>query len=231
VIWGLRYRLARFFVMREPQESKTKKHGRFKKLLLILAGFVVLTIAGGKIWLHYKFPYGYSHACSKLLGMALRLYAEDHDGWLPHGGRTPEVSLALFAEDDMIDARLVLGGKTVPGEVVQAALTNQGSFGPATCGWHYIEGLREGDDPGIAVAWDKVTGLGHNGERRPRLMHEVVFLDASTQFITQSRWTEFVAEQRQKLEKVIASRESHAPPIRWSDEATLGTNRFTALRN
>ncbi|MCS7336641.1 MAG: hypothetical protein NZ739_00160 [Verrucomicrobiae bacterium] len=82
------------------------------------------------------------------------------------------------------------------------------------------------DDPGIAVAWDKVAGLGHNGERRTGLMHEVIFLDGSTAFITRADWPGFVADQKQKLESVIASRQPGAPAIRWSDEATLGPNRF-----
>ena len=157
--------------------------------------------------------------------MGLRFYAEAHNGWLPHGGTTPEASLGLLAKEDIDTALWVLGGKNVPRAVVQVALTNW-AFGPETCGWHYIEGLREGDDPEIMVAWDKVVGLWHNGDRRPGLMHEVVLLGGSTQLITKKKWPLLVAEQKEKLAKVIASRQTNDPPIRWSDEATLGLNRF-----
>jgi len=55
--------------------------------------------------------------------------------------------------------RLLVTGKTVPIEVAQAALARYGKLGPDSCGWHYVEGLTEADDPEIAILWDKV-GLG-----------------------------------------------------------------------
>jgi hypothetical protein len=211
-------------VMSEAQTLATKRPGRWRKVLLVLIGTLVFVIVGARVWYRYEYPYGYSHACSKGLGMSLRLYAEDHYGWLPRGAATPEASLALLAKDDMTSALWVLGGKNIPHDVVQESLTREGLFGPTNCGWHYIEGLRVDDDPEIAVAWDKVTGLGHNGERQPRCMHEVVLLDGSTQFILKTAWPEFVADQKQRLTRVMASRDAKAPAIRWSDELTLGPN-------
>lgn len=211
-------------------ETKAKRLGGFKKLLLIAAGLIVLAIAGGWFWYRYTFPYGCSHACSKGLGLTLRVYAGDHDGWLPHGENTPEASLALFAKTDTNSALGLLGGKNVPRQVVQTALTKNGSFGPNTCGWHYVEGLREDDDPQIAVAWDKVVGLSHNGQRRAGVEHEVVLLDGSTTLIGKREWPQFVADLKERLANVMASRETNAPPIRWSDEETLGPNRFSPVR-
>jgi hypothetical protein len=200
-----------------------------KKSKLRRVAFVLIFLAGGAAlagwgWYRYTFPYGWSHACSKALGMTLHLYAEDHYGWLPNGQSTPEASLGLLAKHDVTTAYF-LGGKNVPSAVVLTALTNNGTLSPGTCGWHYVEGLRMDDDPQIMVAWDKVVGLWHNGDRRRGLMHEVVFLDDSMSFIAKTNWPAFVAEQKQMLAKVIASRESNSPPIRWSDEATLGPNR------
>lgn len=57
-------------------------------------------------------------------------------------------------------------------------------------------------------------------------MHEAMFLDGCTSFITKSEWPQFVKEQKEKLERAIASQGTNDPPIRWSDEATLGPNRF-----
>jgi hypothetical protein len=202
--------------------APSKKSSKLKKALLLVIAFLLVAGIGGKVW----FPFGHSHACSKGLGFALSMYAEDHDGWLPHGEGTPEASLALFAKDDIDSALWVLGGKNIPRPLVQASLTNAGAFGPDTCGWHYVEGLREDDDPEIMVAWDKVVGLGHNGERRSSLMHEVLFLDGSSRFITKKKWPQFVAAEKEKLAKMIASRQPNTPPIRWSDEVTLGSNRF-----
>ena len=89
-----------------------------------------------------------------------------------------------------------------------------------------MEGLRSDDDREIAIAWDKVFGLGHNGQRIRGLAHEVILVDRSTKGISVKEWPKFAMEQREKLAKVIASRTNGAPPVRWSDEDTLGTNWF-----
>jgi hypothetical protein len=36
-------------------------------------------------------------------------------------------------------------------EVVQQALAKDGKLGPQSCGWHYVEGLTEADNPEIAI--------------------------------------------------------------------------------
>lgn len=216
--------------MNEIAPNTAKKRSKRTKILLIVVAVFVVTGIGLKLWYRYNYPYGFSHACSKGLGLALRIYADDHGGWLPHGKPTPEASLGMFSKDDYVSALWVLGGKNVPKEKVKAALAPEGHFGPDVCGWHYIEGLREDDDPQIAVAWDKVKGLGHNGERQPQTMHEVVLLDGSISVISKATWPQFVAEQRKMLESEIAERPTNAPPIRRSDEITLGANRFPALR-
>jgi hypothetical protein len=156
----------------------------------------------------------------------LRLYASEQDGWLPYGKATPEES--ILATNSL--AEYLLCGKNIPHEKTQEALAKN-QFGPEVCGWHYVEGLRESDPPQIAVVWDKVVGLNHNGMRHSGWMHEVVNLDGSTTFILKTNWFAFVATQKELLAKVIAGRETNAPPIRWSDEETLGPNRFPAPKN
>jgi hypothetical protein len=204
-----------------PRKSK------WKKIFLYLLGFIFSAVVLEQIWYHYTYPYGWSHACSAGLGMGLRQYAEDHGNWLPHGEATPEASLSLLYKDDSVTALWTLGGKNIPHETVEATLKRDGKLSPATCGWHYVEGLRETDNPEIAVAWDKVIGLGHNGQRVRGMMHEVILLDSSHPNIRKEAWPEFIANQKQLLAQTIASRESNAPPIRWSDEESLGPNRFS----
>src|SRR5262249_49896873 len=109
----------------------------------------------------------------------------------PAGGRTPEASLGLLYPRHA-DANL-LRGKTVPLAVAQAALEG-GGLGPDTCGWHYVEGLRTEDDPGLALVWDK-AGLGHNGQRLSG-GHWVIFVDGSIEYIPGSRWEAFLQEQK-----------------------------------
>ena len=119
-------------------------------------------------------------------------------------------------------------GKNIPRAIADTALIKDGVLGPESCGWHYIEGLREDDDPQIAALWDKVRGLGHNGQRRPGMAHEVSLLDGSHTGISEAEWPKFIADQKARLAEVIASRPTNSPPIRWSDEEALGPNR--ALR-
>ena len=209
--------------MAEQQQPKTRKRWGLQALLIGL----VIAAAGGKLWWSYKFPYGYSHSCSAGLGIDLRQYAEEHSGWFPYGEATPEASLSLVRTTDPAAVRWWMRGKHLPQSVVDQAIARDGVLSPETCGWHYIEGLREDDNPGTAIAWDKVTGLGHNGERRPGLAHEVVFLDCSHQYIFTQEWPGFAATQKLFLAEVIAKRSSNDPPIRWSDESTFGPNRFS----
>jgi hypothetical protein len=174
-----------------------------------------------------SYPYGKTHACSKNLGLVLRLNAEDHDGWLPYGEATPEESLGKLANEDPSCIPL-LGGKNVPPEKVKAALEPGGHFSAQTCGWHYIEGLRVDENLQIAVAWDKTVGLNHFGERDSAIMHEIIRLDGTTAYISKKQWPEFMSMEKKVLEEIIAKRETNAPKIRWSDVASLGPNRFPA---
>jgi hypothetical protein len=118
----------------------------------------------------------------------------------------------------------------VPLVTAEKAWQQLGQLDPTSCGWHYVEGLSATNDPGIAIAWDKSWGLGHNGQRIRKFGREVIFLDGSTKPKLLPEWPEFAAEQRKKLADVIATRPEGSPPIRWSDEETLGTNWFPVPR-
>lgn len=204
-----------------PRKSKLKKI--FFSLIVVIA----IGIGAEQAWYHHTYPYGWSHACSAGLGLGLHTYAEEHDQWLPYGEATPEASLSLLYKSDPITALWTLSGKNIAHETVETTLKRDGKLSPATCGWNYVEGLREGDSPEIAVAWDKVIGLGHNGQRVRGMMHEVILLDGSHPNVTKQDWPDFIANQKRLLEQTIASRNSNAPPIRWSDEESLGPNRFS----
>jgi hypothetical protein len=126
---------------------------------------------------------------------ALLDYAERHGGWFPKGEATPEASLSLLHRDapEQVDANL-LRGKTVPESAVRARLEAGELLTPETCGWHYVEGLRKGDDHRLALFWDKV-GLGHNGERLAKGGHWVCFVSLSIEYVPESQWEAFRSEQ------------------------------------
>jgi len=110
----------------------------------------------------------------------------------------------------------------------EAAWQRQGQLDTDSCGWHYVEGLSATNDPTLAIAWDKSWGLGHNGQRIRKFGREVIYVNGSTVAKLVQDWPKFAVEQQEKLAKAIAARTNGGPPIRWSDEETLGTNRFAA---
>jgi hypothetical protein len=134
---------------------------RIAVAIVVVPSVLALTAYG---WFRHHYPYGFSHCCDIQLGFALRDYASTHGGFLPSGEESPEASLSLLY-GPWVNANL-LRGKTVPEELVQARLDQGLRLTPETCGWHYVEGLREDDDGQIAVCWDKV-GLDHNGGLLP----------------------------------------------------------------
>lgn len=165
---------------------------------MALAGLAVAAIAAaGFSYYQRHYPYGRSHCCDKQLFMALQNYSQGHDGWFPKGEATAEASLSLLHGDSqgVVDANL-LRGKTVPQDAVAARLQAGELLTPETCGWHYVEGLRQDDDPRLALFWDKV-GLGHNGERLPDGGHEVWFVRGTFDYIPGERWEQFLEEQAQ----------------------------------
>jgi hypothetical protein len=119
-----------------------------------------------------------------------------------------------------------MGGKFIKSAAVDTAFTTKGGLSPDSCGWHYVEGLREGDPQDLALVWDKTRGLDHHGMRRANIEHEVISLDGSRQFISPAAWPNFCATQRMLIAEVITKRSATNPPIRWSDEAALGPNKF-----
>ena len=209
----------------EDSPNRNSAWQYFRIAILSVAVLFVLFLSG-KIWWKHAYPYGTSHSCSAGLAISLIGYAHENGGWLPHGLQTPEASLSLLHTNDPMTATWFMRGKHLPQSVVDQALARDGCLSPDTCGWHYVEGLREGDALDIAVAWDKVEGLDHNGRRRSGLMHEVAFLDGSHTCITKDEWAEFVKKQKHLLAEVIAKRPLNSPPVRWSDEQTLGPNKF-----
>jgi len=156
-------------------------------------------------WYRYTFPYGRSHCCLKQLGLALRNYADLHDGHFPLGGGCPEASLSLLYQGDDGIGGAVLCGKTKSAEEAQAILERGGLLGPDSCDWHYVEGLTLCDNPQLALVWDKV-GLGHNGQRLPNGGHTVWRLLGGEEVISGSDWREFLEEQ----ERLMAARTAAA---------------------
>jgi len=172
----------------------------------VVFGLLILLAYG--VWRQH-FPYGNSHCCDLQLGTALREYASIYGGYLPAGEKTPEASLSILYGtvpwfNGPYGANL-LRGKIVPEAAVQARLDQGQRLTPETCGWHYVEGLRDDDDGQIAVCWDKV-GLDHFGGLLPDGSHTVLYLFGNHGTITAEEWPNFLDEQQRLIAKSKAAR-------------------------
>jgi hypothetical protein len=178
---------------------------------LAIATVVVAGLAAAGFAYHcHHYPHGWSHCCDKALMFALLDYADRHGGWFPKGEASPEASLSLLYRDDLATADL-LRGKTVPEAVVRARLEAGELLTPETCGWHYVEGLRKDDNPGLALFWDK-AGLGHNGDRLSRGGHFVCFVSGSIDYVSGDKWEQFLIEQ-ERLRTAVKREQPGTPKV------------------
>ena len=181
---------------------RTKMIKKLAVSVSVVVFLILAFMAWGRWWYQHKYPYGFSHCCDSQLSHVLQMYAERHDGFFPAGEATPEASLSLlyrekFEGEPLADAGL-LRGKTVPESVVQEILQRGELLTPETCGWHYVEGLRQDDDSRLAIFWDK-AGLDHNGGRLSGGGHIVMFLDGMREHIPEAEWEDFLENQRKLL--------------------------------
>ena len=166
--------------------------------ILLWFSAIVLVLAGGALaWWRYTFPYGKTHRCDTLLSLALSNYAAAHGGRYPFGESSPEASLSLLYREGFIDAE-DLRPITVSAKVVRQEANSGRLLTPETCGWHYVEGLRESDSPELALFWDK-AGVGHWGERLRGGGYIVTFVGRPSRHILASEWTMFLETQRRLL--------------------------------
>jgi hypothetical protein len=132
---------------------------------------------------------------ARAIRLALLDYADRHDKWFPKGESSPEASLSLLhRENPALVTANVLRGKTVPEAAVRARLEAGELLTPETCGWHYAEGLRRTDDPGLALFWDK-AGPSRTDALVSLGGHFVFFLGGIIEYVPADRWQKFLIEQ------------------------------------
>jgi hypothetical protein len=175
-------------------ESEIKpKHWQYSLRSLFILTFIVGVLCSTyasfrKRHIIANYPYGWSHCCDAGLLLALLHYADTNGGAYPTGERWPEASLSLLYPN-YLDTE-VLRGKTVPLGVVEKRLQKGERLGPNSCGWYYVDGLTNKDDPRLGLVWDK-AGLGHNGEELPNGGHFVIFVNGDKKYITGKHWDDF----------------------------------------
>jgi hypothetical protein len=132
-------------------------------IVAVVLGTITILISGWSAYSKWKYPCGWSHCCIILMVNAMEQYAEEHGGRYPAGESSPEASLSLLCRSNCLDPGTIRG-MTVPERTVRRILEGGGLLGPDSCGWQYLDGLTQADDPRLALLYCK-QALGHNGQR------------------------------------------------------------------
>ena len=195
---------------------------RLITVAIVLGTIALLVVGGGMFYYKWKYPYGWSHCC--IIGMmsSLEQYAEEHGGHYPAGESSPEASLSLLCRSNYIDA-YTIRGMTVPESTVRPILERGGLLGPDSCGWQYVEGLTQADDPRIALLYCK-QALGHNGQRTKDGGRQVVFVGSGgITWVSGDRWPSFLKEQKELLSSRSSRAKTGAPLVTGGIELPAGT--------
>jgi hypothetical protein len=149
---------------------------------------------------------------------AMRLYATDHDGWYPKGGKTTLDSLGFLGaderkEDYIIDLRL-LAGISGDREEARKRFFAGTPIDETVSSWVYFPGFRDDDDERLAIIWERQEGIWFNGSRADG--HAVGFADGHHEQVPQKRWSAFLKEQEALRRAILAKRATatgtNAPP-------------------
>lgn len=162
---------------------------------------VIQRWSGWNAWYDFRnYPYGKTFCSENCLAMYLRKYAERHAGWFPMGEDSPEASLSVLYRDEPF-AFPHLAGMTVPVKTVREILERGELLGPTTCGWHYVEGLRNDDDDQLGLFWDKAE-LGYGGHRLLEGGHLVCRVNGLIDHVRGKDWPTFLLEQEELHKKL-----------------------------
>lgn len=167
-----------------------------KKIFIFALIVLVLGAAAYGAWC-WKYPYGYTHRCSKSLAMELQFYPDDHNGKYPRAERPDQLGLDVLlggrGTSDFIFELIV--GKAGNLKEAQKFYNEHGYLRKEHSSWHYVSGLSL-DDKGRAIAWDKIP-LNHNGGREDAKPREVIMVGGAVRVVTGDNWEGFLQQQRE----------------------------------
>jgi hypothetical protein len=186
-------------------------------IILILS---VITIIGGAITLYfYQYPFGDRTACLWFLGDALRAYAEDHSGWYPilNTNRIDSLIVVQNINTNRIDSLMVLAPKYLSDPRVLAGLSGNRNkilegfrenrlIKDSDSSIQYRSGLRDDDNPKLALFWDNTIGINVSGRRMKLKARNVYFVNGEFKLVMVSEWKAFLEQQGKLAEAVMKSR-------------------------
>lgn len=161
---------------------------------VVLAGWLIKT---------YYYPHGIRTAWLQVVQSALLNYALEHGGWLPDKEQDGPASLQLLTPRFLSEPDF-LAGLTGDVETARQVCSTNGSLTTQHCTWVYRVGLRNDDDPRLAILWERSLGYRWNGMRSAA--HTVAFLDGSILSVPTNRWDNFVSEQDRLFKEALIRR-------------------------
>jgi hypothetical protein len=146
--------------------------------------------------------------CIKQTGLSLRTYAVDHFGKFPYHTNGFGDAIVLLLKEDFCGAAMF----TAPGDdgsLLKECLRTGAHMPEERCTRAYVQGLSDGNNPQIAVVFDRYPTPGGDHGRRPwgPLLRDVALVDGSMLSIHEEKWPEF---RRKQIELLVAEGISRA---------------------
>lgn len=135
------------------------------------------------------------------------IYANDHEGWLPKSDKGALDALQKLYPEYCPSGKELAG---LSGDI-DAVVQNLQSGQPLTerlTSWVYVPGLKDNDDPNIAVLWESKAGIFANGKHDPSGARVAILLSGDITNIPAADWDSFVKQQEQLRRAVQTKRSS-----------------------
>jgi len=195
------------------QSVALKRHTKSMVVAIAVAALAVIPLAVIYVRAHplvfNESFWGHAH-CIKGGGIALNMYADDHEGKFPHHASGYGDALLLMT-NEVAGWWETLTGPGYTAQPFLHALATRTHLSEEACGRVYVQGLSETNNPEVALLFDKLPTPGgdhcHGFARLTRpLVREVWTIGRGHQIIRESEWQAFAQGQVNLLVEAGLSR-------------------------
>ncbi len=151
----------------------------------------------------FRRPYGHREAFLRTVDSDLQNFASDHDGFFPSAADRYAALALLYP--DYSDSGCELAGLSGNISAVTNALQSGKSISNLTS-WMFVPGLRQSDDPRIAIIWEATPGLLPDGTPGGRGSRPALLLSRTVTNIAWQNWNAFTKQQEELLSSIYATR-------------------------
>lgn len=191
---------------------------RLLSSLLFIAGVILMVIGAWRA----VYPYGRRPGTVAGIYIILRTFATEHSGYFPDVKGDGFASLQSLYPGYCPTGRELAGISRSP-ERVAAALRSGEKLNQSVTSWRYVPGLRDSDDPTLALLWEDRAGLNSDGRRNLHGTRVVLLVGGDVTNVQQRAWAGFLRDQEQrrqtaKLRRNTTSKSTDNQPQRSSPQ-------------